>query len=54
VTVAKKRSPQTAFDLVVSYTREGDDRQAARVYAESSLSLKRFMQARTKGMADRA
>jgi hypothetical protein len=50
VTVAKKRSPKTAFDLVVSYTREGDHGQASRVYVESSLSYKRYLEARTIGL----
>lgn len=48
------RSPQKAFDLVVAYTRAGEDSMAARVYAESSLSLTRYMKAIARGRMLRA
>ena len=53
MSVAKGRSAKTAFDLVVSYTRTGDDRQAARVYAESRLSHRKYMEALALGRAQR-
>ncbi|MFF8817294.1 hypothetical protein ACF07D_04750 [Leucobacter sp. NPDC015123] len=53
MSVAKGRSPKTAFALVVSYTRAGEGLQAARVYAESRLSFKRYMEAVALGKKQR-
>ena len=52
--VAKRRGPRTAYDLVVSYTAHGEDKQAARVYAESRLSMKRYLQAVSEGRKGKA
>lgn len=49
MTVAKGRSSKTAYALVVSYIAAGESLQAARVYAESSLSYRRYMQAVAEG-----
>ncbi len=49
MTVAKGRSPGTAYSLVVSYTAGGQHHMAARVYVESSLSYKRYLEAITEG-----
>lgn len=54
MTVAKGRSPKTAFDLVVQYTAAGEDHQAARVYSESSLSFKRYLEAIDRGRKARS
>jgi len=49
MSVAKGRSPKAAYDLVVSYTAQGEDKQAMRVYVESRLSMKRYLQAIAEG-----
>ncbi|MFT8359256.1 hypothetical protein [Bifidobacterium aquikefiri] len=49
MSVVKSRSSKTAYALVVSYTTQDEDFQAARVYAESRISLKQYMKAVGEG-----
>lgn len=41
--------PLKAYKLIRAYTADGEDIMAARIYAESSISLKRYMQAVQEG-----
>lgn len=45
--------PQKAYDLIVSYTAEGQDLMASRIYAESRISFKRYQAARAQGLRRR-
>lgn len=49
-----KYGPKKAFGLIKSYTADGDDLMAARIYSESLIGFQKYMEAVNEGRKLRA